>query len=47
MQENFYTEATEAPETDFDISLRPPELTEFFGQEKIKERISLMIEANL
>ena len=45
MQENFYTEATEATETDFDISLRPPELTEFFGQEKIKERISLMIEA--
>ena len=45
MQENFYTEATEAPETDLDISLRPPELTEFFGQEKIKERISLMIEA--
>ena len=45
MQENFYTEATEAPETDFDISLRPPELTEFFGQEKVKERISLMIEA--
>lgn len=45
MQENFYTEATEAQETDLDISLRPPELTEFFGQEKIKERISLMIEA--
>ena len=45
MQENFYTEATEAKETDLDISLRPPELTEFFGQEKIKERISLMIEA--
>ena len=45
MQENFYTEATEATETDLDISLRPPELTEFFGQEKIKERISLMIEA--
>ena len=45
MQENFYTEATEAPETDLDISLRPPELTEFFGQEKVKERISLMIEA--
>jgi Holliday junction DNA helicase RuvB len=45
VQENFYTEATEAPETDFDISLRPPELTEFFGQEKVKERISLMIEA--
>jgi len=45
VQENFYTEATEAQETDLDISLRPPELTEFFGQEKIKERISLMIEA--
>jgi Holliday junction DNA helicase RuvB len=43
--ENYYTETTEAPETDFDISLRPPELTEFFGQEKVKERISLMIEA--
>ncbi|NCG26651.1 MAG: Holliday junction branch migration DNA helicase RuvB, partial [Verrucomicrobiales bacterium] len=36
---------TEATETDFDVSLRPPELTEFFGQEKVKERISLMIEA--
>ena len=48
MQENFYTEATEATEateTELDISLRPPELTEFFGQEKVKERISLMIEA--
>jgi len=45
VQENFYTEATEATENDFDISLRPPGLTEFFGQEKVKERISLMIEA--
>jgi len=45
VEENFYTETTEATETDFDISLRPPELTEFFGQEKVKERISLMIEA--
>ncbi|MEM9479471.1 MAG: Holliday junction branch migration DNA helicase RuvB [Verrucomicrobiota bacterium] len=45
MSENFYTETTEAPETDFDISLRPPVLTEFCGQEKVKERLLLMIEA--
>ena len=45
MKDNYYTEATEAPTTDFDISLRPPELSDFYGQSKIKERISLMIEA--
>jgi len=43
--ENFYTEATEAPENAFDISLRPPDLDEFCGQEKIKERLALMVEA--
>ena len=45
MKENYYTEATEAPTSDFDISLRPPELSDFYGQSKVKERISLMIEA--
>ena len=45
MPENFYTEATEAPENAFDISLRPPDLDEFCGQEKIKERLALMVEA--
>ena len=45
MKENYYTEATEAPTSDYDISLRPPELSDFYGQSKVKERISLMIEA--
>ena len=45
MKENYYTETTEAPTSDFDISLRPPELSDFYGQSKVKERISLMIEA--
>jgi len=45
MKENFYTETTEAPESAFDISLRPPVFTEFCGQEKVKERLTLMVEA--
>ena len=45
MKENFYTETTEMPESDFDISLRPPDLEEFFGQIKVKERLTLMVEA--
>ena len=40
MKENYYTEATEAPTSDFDISLRPPELSDFYGQSKVKERIT-------
>ncbi len=45
MPENFYQEATEAPRTSFDISLRPPAFKEFHGQEKVKERLMLMVEA--
>ena len=45
MKENFYTESTEAPESAFDLSLRPPVFTEFCGQEKVKERLTLMVEA--
>ncbi len=45
MTQNFYTEATEAPDTPFDVSLRPPDLAEFCGQEKVKERLALMVEA--
>ena len=45
MAENFYQEAVEAPETPFDLSLRPPDFTEFCGQEKVKERLILMVEA--
>ncbi|MCP4848250.1 MAG: Holliday junction branch migration DNA helicase RuvB [Verrucomicrobiaceae bacterium] len=45
MKENFYTETTESPENDFDISLRPQDLEQFCGQRKVKERLALMVEA--
>lgn len=45
MGESFYTRTTEAPTTNFDLSLRPPAFSEFCGQEKIKERLMLMVEA--
>ena len=43
--ENFYQETLEAPQTPFDLSLRPPGFDDFHGQEKIKERLMLMVEA--
>lgn len=45
MAENFYQTTTSAPATTFDVSLRPPAFSEFIGQEKVKERLLLMIEA--
>ncbi|MDX1680450.1 MAG: Holliday junction branch migration DNA helicase RuvB [Akkermansiaceae bacterium] len=45
MSENFYQETTSAPETEFEVSLRPPEFSEFIGQSKVKERLLLMLEA--
>lgn len=45
MSENFYQSTTSAPESAFDVSLRPPAFAEFIGQEKVKERLLLMIEA--
>jgi len=45
MPEHFYQQATEAPVSPFDISLRPPAFSEFIGQEKVKERLLLMLEA--
>ncbi|NNC87083.1 MAG: Holliday junction branch migration DNA helicase RuvB [Akkermansiaceae bacterium] len=45
MPENFYQETVEAPESPFDISLRPPAFSEFHGQEKVKDRLILMVEA--
>ena len=45
MAENYYQETTEAPATPFDLSLRPPGFDEFHGQEKVKERLMLMVEA--
>ena len=37
--------ATSAPPSELDVSLRPPVFAEFIGQEKIKERLMLMVEA--
>ena len=45
MPENFYQQTTEAPTTTFDVSLRPPVFSEFIGQEKVKDRLLLMLEA--
>ena len=45
MGESFYTRTTEAPSSAFDLSLRPPAFSEFCGQEKIKARLMLMVEA--
>ncbi|MBK1881447.1 Holliday junction branch migration DNA helicase RuvB [Luteolibacter pohnpeiensis] len=45
MSENFYQQTTNAPATSFDVSLRPPAFSEFIGQEKVKERLLLMLEA--
>lgn len=45
MAENFYQKTTNAPETSFEVSLRPPVFAEFIGQDKVKERLLLMIEA--
>jgi len=45
MSDNFYQQATAAPATAFDVSLRPPAFSEFIGQEKVKDRLLLMLEA--
>jgi len=45
MSENFYQQTTTAPPTSFDVSLRPPAFSEFIGQEKVKDRLLLMLEA--
>lgn len=45
MSENFYQKTTATPATAFDVSLRPAEFDEFIGQNKVKERLLLMLEA--
>lgn len=42
---DFYAETTEAPDTPFDVSLRPPLFEEFTGQERIRQRLELMVKA--
>ncbi|SHK27414.1 Holliday junction DNA helicase subunit RuvB [Rubritalea squalenifaciens DSM 18772] len=45
MSESFYEQSSKAPDTLFDLSLRPPAFSEFHGQDKVKERLMLMVEA--
>ena len=42
---DFVTNTLEAPDTPFDISLRPPMFSEFAGQEKVCERLEVMVQA--
>jgi Holliday junction DNA helicase RuvB len=44
-QSSFAREAAEAPDTPFDVSLRPPVFSEFSGQAKVRERLELMVAA--
>jgi holliday junction DNA helicase RuvB len=43
--ENFYQATVEAPTTAFDLSLRPPLFSEFQGQNRVRERLELMVQA--
>ena len=45
VSDNFYSETTQAPPNEFYVSLRPPDFDEFQGQDKVKERLMLMVEA--
>jgi Holliday junction DNA helicase RuvB len=45
MSDTFYQQATATPASPFDVSLRPPVFSEFIGQDKVKERLLLMLEA--
>src|SRR3982075_3410258 len=45
MAENFYKTTVDSPQTDFDLSLRPPLFSEFRGQSRVRERLELMVEA--
>ena len=45
MPENFVKNTLDSPDTPFDISLRPPMFSEFAGQEKVCERLGVMVEA--
>jgi len=45
MNRDFQIPAEDAPDTAFDISLRPPLFEEFTGQEKTVERLELLVEA--
>jgi Holliday junction DNA helicase RuvB len=43
--ENYAQSLADAPDTPFDVSLRPPAFTEFTGQEKVRDQLLVMVEA--
>ncbi len=45
MPDSYAQQLSETPPTPFDISLRPPMFSEFAGQEKVCQRLELMVEA--
>lgn len=45
MAENYFQKTADASDTPFDISLRPPMFSEFTGQEKVCNRLEVMVEA--
>ncbi|MGC6426774.1 MAG: Holliday junction branch migration DNA helicase RuvB [Akkermansiaceae bacterium] len=45
MSESYFQETAAAPDTPADLTLRPPGFEDFHGQEKVTERLMLMVEA--
>ncbi|MGJ8696104.1 MAG: Holliday junction branch migration DNA helicase RuvB [Verrucomicrobiaceae bacterium] len=45
MSESYFQETANAPETPLDLTLRPPGFEDFHGQEKVTERLMLMVQA--
>ncbi len=45
MADSLYTRMADTPASSYDLSLRPPVFSEFCGQEKVKERLMLMVQA--
>jgi len=45
MDDSFYDKTSQTQDVNYEQSLRPPAFSEFHGQEKIKERLTLMVEA--
>lgn len=45
MDEPLYDKTSQAQDANYEQSLRPPAFSEFHGQDKIKERLTLMVEA--
>lgn len=45
MAESFFQSTNATPDTPFDVSLRPPMFSEFAGQERVCQRLELMVAA--